>query len=197
MNNLHRKILSVGFGCFISAASYGTIPHWIFGSTFGGGPFPPSASQRATGQKFTPKEDARLCALVDQYGTKNWKQIASHMFNRSARQCRDRWKIYLAPGLNLSTWTDVEDALLREKFNELGPKWVQIVKFFPGRTDTNCKNRWQQLQTREQRRLQLNPPAPPPSAPLPQDDSNFRDDSFGQYGPVFYDPDDPFGNSFF
>jgi hypothetical protein len=108
----------------------------------------------------------------------SWKQIAFFMPNRSARQCRERWKNYLIPGLNFSPWTWKDDALLREKFNELGPKWAQIVKFFPGRTDTNCKNRWQQLQTRERRRLQLNPPALPPQDDLTWDDT---EDFYDQY----------------
>ncbi|MDR0740922.1 MAG: hypothetical protein LBF34_04410 [Puniceicoccales bacterium] len=100
------------------------------------------------------------------------------MFNRKARQCRERWKNYLAPDLNFSPWTRENDALLREKFNELGPKWAQIARFFPNKTDLNCKNRWRLFQKRERRRLQLNPPALPPqddlissvshsSAPLP------------------------------
>jgi hypothetical protein len=33
----------------------------------------------------------KLAALVQQYGLGQWQQIAKHLENRLAKQCRDRW----------------------------------------------------------------------------------------------------------
>ncbi|MDR0662179.1 MAG: SANT/Myb domain-containing protein, partial [Holosporales bacterium] len=57
---------------------------------------------------FTPEEDRLLREHVKVMGTKDWKGIAQQMSGRNARQCRERWKNYLAPGLNLGLWTKDE-----------------------------------------------------------------------------------------
>lgn len=92
--------------------------------------------------KFTPEDDERLKQLVLQFGTMEWRQISRLMGDRSARQCRDRWKNYLNPSVNNAPWTEYEDNLLDQKVAELGRKWSIIAKFFPGRTDINIKNRY-------------------------------------------------------
>jgi hypothetical protein len=105
-------------------------------------------------RKFTAEEDMRLRGLVEQYGCNNWKVVATQMLWRDAKQCREHWKNYLSPSINLAPWTDEEEELLKEKVAELGPKWAKIAKFFSGRTDTNIKNRWGAMQLRQQRLLQ-------------------------------------------
>ena len=105
--------------------------------------------KKAVKQKFTPSEDAALQSLVKVHGTSDWKLIAEHMPNRSSRQCRERWKYYIAPSLQqgVSTeWTKEDDEKLLQKYNEIGPKWSQIARFFPTRTDINLKNRYHRLQ---------------------------------------------------
>jgi len=91
---------------------------------------------------FTLQEDERLIELVSMFGSTNWRVIASHLPGRSQRQCRERYKTYLAPGICHDPWTPEEDQLLREKFDEFGPKWAIISKFFRGRSDNNIKNRY-------------------------------------------------------
>jgi hypothetical protein len=92
--------------------------------------------------KFSPEEDARLTEVVGRCGESNWKSIASQLGGRNFRQCRERWKNYLAPNLSKEAWTQSEDELLVAKYEELGSRWSVIAKFFPSRTDVNCKNRW-------------------------------------------------------
>jgi hypothetical protein len=128
----------------------------------------PSHSKR----KFTPEEDDRLTQIVTRLGESNWKKIASQMGSRNSRQCRERWKNYLTPCLNKDPWSPEEDALLLQKFSELGSQWSLIAKFFPLRTDVNIKNRWVVLngpstQPRRVRRKHAmgEPPAPPPPPP--------------------------------
>lgn len=112
-----------------SKSSFPTLPNL---------PLLPKHSKR----KFTPEEDERLIQIVSQYGESSWKRIADHMANRNCRQCRERWKNYLAPSVCKEPWTEDEDNLLQKKYAELGSQWSLIAKFFPKRTDVNLKNRW-------------------------------------------------------
>lgn len=91
---------------------------------------------------FSIEEDAKLRFLVSQYGSKDFKKIASYMPGRTPRQVRERYKNYLSPEVNNGPWSREEDALLCQKFMELGPKWSKIADFFPSRSDINVKNRW-------------------------------------------------------
>ncbi|OHS96096.1 hypothetical protein TRFO_37767 [Tritrichomonas foetus] len=93
-------------------------------------------------QMFSPQEDETLKQLVSQYGDKDWKLIARKMPNRSTRQCRERYKNYLAPEIKNGPWTREEDELLRSKYQEFGPRWSTIATFFESRSDVNIKNRW-------------------------------------------------------
>ena len=93
-------------------------------------------------QQFTSEEDAQLRQLVKEYGENDWASIAARMKDRNARQCRERWRHYLSPSISKKKWTPEEDELLISKYNEYGPRWVFLTKFFNNRTDINLKNRW-------------------------------------------------------
>jgi hypothetical protein len=93
-------------------------------------------------RKFTTEEDERLTLIVNQLGESNWKLVSAHMGDRDCRQCRERWKNYLAPTVCKDPWTPEEDRLLEEKYAELGSQWSLLARFFPSRTDVNLKNRW-------------------------------------------------------
>jgi hypothetical protein len=100
------------------------------------------------GHRFSKEEDIQLRDLVSQFGNQNWLFIAARMPERTARQCKERWKNYLAPSLNRTPWTQEEDQLLLEKQRELGNKWARISKFFEGRTDAQIRHRWDLLSRR-------------------------------------------------
>jgi hypothetical protein len=77
-------------------------------------------------QSFSADEDVKLKELVTKLGESNWKGVADRMINRTSRQCRERYKSYIAPNLSYSPWTNEEDELLRAKYLEIGPnglKW--------------------------------------------------------------------------
>ncbi|OHT01555.1 Myb-like DNA-binding domain containing protein [Tritrichomonas foetus] len=93
-------------------------------------------------RKFTVEEDRRLAELVRMNGPKKWRKIAMAMEGRTGRQCRDRYRNYLAPSINKSEWTLDEDHLLIEKVHQYGSCWSKISKFFFGRTSSAIKNRW-------------------------------------------------------
>jgi hypothetical protein len=101
--------------------------------------------------RFTAQEDVRLYRLVQEHGAKSWRLIAKYMPNRNSRQCRERWLNYLNPSLNSESWTATEDALLEEKYHQIGPRWVFMMKFFPNRTDAMLKNRFQVLRRKAMR----------------------------------------------
>ena len=118
-----------------------------------------TGSRTIVKHKFTPSEDMRLHELVTQNGTASWKTIARYMPNRSSRQCRERWKYYLATGATQQdTWTQEEDNLLMEKHAEIGPKWAMLVPFFSNRTDINLKNRFHRLKRCQVRQKQIETP---------------------------------------
>lgn len=99
-------------------------------------------------RKFTPQEDATLTRLVKIHGARRWDDIAREMPGRTGRQCRDRFKNYLQPELVNGVWTEAEDRLLRQKVEEHGLHWSTIAKEFPGRSQSNLKNRWYSHLTR-------------------------------------------------
>jgi hypothetical protein len=101
-----------------------------------------SLKQALPRRKFTPEEDMKLRALVESIGTQSWEDIARFIPDRSARQCRDRYKNYLLESLVRDPWTPEEDALVVQKFHQIGPKWVEIGKMLSGRSGNNVKNRW-------------------------------------------------------
>jgi hypothetical protein len=103
---------------------------------------PPSSDESLPRRKFTPDEDVRLRTLVGSLGTKNWEEIARFIPERSARQCRDRYKNYLVESLMADPWTAEEDAVVIQQFHRIGPKWVEIGKMLNGRSGNNVKNRW-------------------------------------------------------
>jgi hypothetical protein len=101
-----------------------------------------SADDPLPRRKFSPDEDIRLRALVDSMGTKSWEEIARFIPQRTARQCRDRYKNYLLESLMTDPWTPEEDAIVIQQFHRIGPKWVEIGKMLNGRSGNNVKNRW-------------------------------------------------------
>ncbi|OHT10934.1 hypothetical protein TRFO_19630 [Tritrichomonas foetus] len=92
-------------------------------------------------QTFTKEEDTYLKFLVMKHGATDWNLIASMMGSRTSRQCRERYRNYLAPTVNVSKWSNEEDTLLLSKYNEFGSRWTIIARFFNSRTVVNVKNR--------------------------------------------------------
>ncbi|EAX90073.1 Myb-like DNA-binding domain containing protein [Trichomonas vaginalis G3] len=96
--------------------------------------------------RFSQAEDLLLKNLVEEAnGVVNWKDIASKMGTRSARQCRERYKNYLKPTIIKKNWTKDEDALILQKYQELGNKWESIARFLKGRSGSDTRNRYLSL----------------------------------------------------
>jgi hypothetical protein len=117
-------------------------------------------------RKFSGNEDEIIRAMVAKYGCDAWSLIAQQLLNRTPRQCRERWKHYLQPGLDAGQWQPEEDALLRAQFAVFGPRWSAIRDILPNRTDVAIKNRWALL-TRKPRSRSRKKHAAPKKTPTP------------------------------
>jgi myb-related protein len=53
---------------------------------------------------WTQEEDDQLKQLVDEFGAKNWKRIASYFHDRTDVQCLHRWQKVLNPKLIKGPW---------------------------------------------------------------------------------------------
>jgi hypothetical protein len=100
---------------------------------------------------FSAAEDELLLALVSTTGANDWAAIAQHFTGRNARQVRERYTCYLSPSVKDAEWTQEEDDLLMRKYSELGRKWVKLAEFFPCRTDSMLKNRFNLLERHRRR----------------------------------------------
>jgi len=121
-------------------------PHMMIGVQSNGGV---GGSVKIAKSKFKPEEDKLLMKLVSEYGKKDWKKISKLMGTRNSRQCRERWRNYLRPEVIQANWTEAEDSLLLQRYNELGPKWNIIGLCFNGRSVNNIRNRWVKLMRRK------------------------------------------------
>lgn len=107
--------------------------------------------------KFTPAEDAKLRKLVgDCKGHPNWKSISAKMRTRTPRQCRERFQNYLNPNIKVNNWTEQENQILLQKYEEYGNQWNKISHFLEGRTGNAIRNQFQLL-TRHQEKNKFKP----------------------------------------
>ena len=106
-------------------------------------------SSRGNRVYFSKEEDDQLRRLVEANGTKNWSLIAEQMPGRDSEQCNHRWNHCLKyPDTkkgSFTHFTQEEDELLMQKFQEFGTKWTTIAKYFSGRIPTSLKNRYDQM----------------------------------------------------
>ncbi|KAK8888603.1 hypothetical protein M9Y10_033334 [Tritrichomonas musculus] len=92
-------------------------------------------------KKFTPEEDNELIKQAKIFGARKWDLIAKFIPNRTAKQCRDRYKNYLSPNIFHGEWSNEEDLLILEKIKEIGPQWSTIATILKNRTSNSVKNR--------------------------------------------------------
>jgi hypothetical protein len=117
-----------------------------------------SGAPRQPKRPFTPEEDAILTKLVSQYGERVWYEVEKELPGRTSRQCRERWNLYLSPGISNEPWTLDDDSQLLQLYQVYGPKWTVLASSFPKRTANNIKNRYKQL-ARQIQRIARIPPA--------------------------------------
>jgi hypothetical protein len=114
--------------------------------------------------KFSVFEDQKLQRLVSSMSIVNWAAIGNLMGNRTARQCRERYKNYLAPSVTTEPWTREEEDLLMRKHDEMGPHWAQMRQFFQNRTAVSLKNHYARI-IQQSRRSSLDSSEPQRESP--------------------------------
>jgi hypothetical protein len=148
--------------------------------------------------KWTKDEDSMLEHLVALEGTRDWATISEQMTGRNPRQCKERWENYLRRDLRHTDWTSEEDRLLFRKYEEFGPKWVHIARFFPNRTDSMVKTRFNLIKRHEHKRIEMLQEQTtfmqmfqtPSEAPEPPQEDLFEEPApFDTFGEI-YDPCD-------
>jgi hypothetical protein len=106
----------------------------------------PDQSIRIKRRRFSDEEDNKLAMLVQYFGANNWVLISHWMKNRTVRQCKERWELFLSPFVNRKQFTKEEDDLIIGYQKILGSQWKKISKLFLNRTEVSIKNRWILLQ---------------------------------------------------
>ncbi|KAK8860275.1 hypothetical protein M9Y10_011940 [Tritrichomonas musculus] len=91
---------------------------------------------------FTPQEDEIIINFVKEHGPQNWPLIKEVLPSRCPKQCRERWYNHLNPNVSKKEWTPEEDNFIFNAVMRYGPKWSNIAKHIPGRTDNSIKNRF-------------------------------------------------------
>ncbi|CAG9322331.1 unnamed protein product [Blepharisma stoltei] len=83
---------------------------------------------------WQPHETAKLLEWVKYEGPTEWQSCALQIPGRSARQCFDRWRKTLKPGMSQRVWTSEENYILFEMHKRYGPQWSLIAKSLKERT---------------------------------------------------------------
>jgi hypothetical protein len=99
----------------------------------------PKAIQKRS--HFTHEEDRDLINLVNVFGN-NWDLISEMMKSRTRKQCRERYWNFLSPTIINPPWTKEEISKLINLVGIHGSKWKFLMPFFPGRSESNLKNKW-------------------------------------------------------
>lgn len=90
--------------------------------------------------RWTKEEDEQLMQIINRIGAKQWRQVASLMKTKTAKQCRDHYTNCLDPDIKSSYWSNDEEKILLSKYEQFGPHWSLIKNYLPGRTTLMIKN---------------------------------------------------------
>ncbi|KAE8792309.1 Myb-like protein L [Hordeum vulgare] len=95
---------------------------------------------------WTKEEDLQLIAAVQAFGC-NWQLVSANLAGRIGNQCSNRWRKTLIPERKrVGRWSEDEDKrlLVSVKIFRSG-SWNKIAQFVPGRTQSQCGERWRNV----------------------------------------------------
>ncbi|XP_061591015.1 v-myb avian myeloblastosis viral oncogene homolog-like 2a [Cololabis saira] len=91
---------------------------------------------------WTLEEDENLKILVNNFGKRDWRTIASFLPGRTETQCMRRWKTDLDPNLLRGHWSKEEDEKISDMVSKHGKHWALIARQLKGRLGKQCRERW-------------------------------------------------------
>lgn len=92
---------------------------------------------------WTPEEDQKLLAYVEQHGHGSWRALPSKAgLERCGKSCRLRWTNYLRPDIKRGKFSVQEEQTIIQLHALLGNRWSAIATHLPKRTDNEIKNYW-------------------------------------------------------
>uniref|UniRef100_A0A0D9WVC2 Myb transcription factor n=1 Tax=Leersia perrieri TaxID=77586 RepID=A0A0D9WVC2_9ORYZ len=95
---------------------------------------------------WAKEEDLLLEAAVNTFGP-NWQLVSASMDGRTGNQCSNRWRKTLNPERSrVGRWSLDEDKRLMVAVKLFGSgSWNKIAQFIPGRTQSQCNERWRNV----------------------------------------------------
>ncbi|KAJ1405809.1 SANT/Myb domain [Sesbania bispinosa] len=92
---------------------------------------------------WTPEEDQKLMAYIEEYGHGSWRALpAKAGLQRCGKSCRLRWTNYLRPDIKRGKFSLQEEQTIIQLHALLGNRWSAIAAQLPKRTDNEIKNYW-------------------------------------------------------
>ncbi|XP_028785110.1 transcription factor MYB16-like [Neltuma alba] len=92
---------------------------------------------------WTPEEDQKLIAYIEQHGHGSWRALPSKAgLERCGKSCRLRWTNYLRPDIKRGKFSLQEERTIIQLHALLGNRWSAIAAHLPKRTDNEIKNYW-------------------------------------------------------
>ncbi|KAI8068435.1 Homeodomain-like protein [Gongronella butleri] len=104
--------------------------------------------------RWAPEEDEILTRSVQKYSHKSvlpWNRIAQQIPNRTGIQCQARWTEALDPTVRKGRWKKEEDEMLRAGVARYGCCWIRVSSMIFGRTQRQCRTRWNQIKSKEEK----------------------------------------------
>ncbi|XP_019236393.1 PREDICTED: transcription factor MYB39-like [Nicotiana attenuata] len=100
---------------------------------------------------WTPEEDQKLLAYIEEHGCGSWSDLPSKAgLQRCGRSCRLRWINYLRPNIKRGKFSSEGERTILQLHALLGNRWSAIASLLPNRSDNVIKNYWN---TRLKKRL--------------------------------------------
>ncbi|XP_047167312.1 transcription factor MYB106-like [Vigna umbellata] len=92
---------------------------------------------------WTPEEDQKLMAFIENHGHGSWRALpAKAGLRRCGKSCRLRWTNYLRPDIKRGKFSLQEEQTIIQLHALLGNRWSAIASHLPKRTDNEIKNYW-------------------------------------------------------
>ena len=122
---------------------------------------PTGGITRSKSKRWSDDEDQRLREAIDKFGTDNWLAVSNYVGGtRTKAQCSQRWNRCLDPKITHNNWTREEEEKLIDAVQRYSPRsWTRVSAELPGRTDVQCRFRYQFIT----KKMQQNRLAPPES----------------------------------